>query len=331
MISLTSKFIDDLLALEPADTRRVLAALSKLENDPRHPSLQTKKMEGCDFYEVRASQELRVIADLFSGDPVCCIADHHDAALRRATRITRPRSRGLGEREAAYEARYLNVSSALDHLSDDDLRSEYHVPDEWLQLVRSCPSSEALLRCGIDEVLGVGLALRLAAEIAIGVSGFRGVQIVRGDLILRAINDFRTADVLDRVILVTPEFDALARSREFAGFTDLLRTRRPRTLVITRSPHASDPIRMLELLSKIPGTEVLTNDSVNTQVVACLAPTPWGFAGLGSGTGASLDEKPVGVFVPSRVGEDRAIKQLAALADEMSTALDTRVYPAPRS
>jgi len=326
MISLTSTFVDDLFGLEQADVKRVLAALRQLQRNPRHPGLQTKKMEGCDFYEVRASRELRIIADLFSGDPVCCLADHHDAALKRALQIGRPVQERAVRDARRFEVQADESTDLLTHLTDAELRTAYGVPDAWIGALRSAPTSDAILNSGIDEVIGVEATLRLAAESSADPKERREVSIVRGDLILHCISGFAAADVVDEVILVSPLLTGLASSREFAGLTDLLRARRTRTIVITRGSEAPDHVRVVDALARIPTAEVLINDAVGVQIVACLAPTPWGFAGVGSGAGSGDALTSVGVFVPSRVGEDRAIRQVASIALEVRTSLDTERY-----
>ena len=330
MITLTNTFVDDLLELEQSEVKRVLAALSKLQGDPRHPGLQTKKMEGSDFYEIRASQDLRIIADLFSGDPVCCIADHHDAALRRALLIGKPTPSARVRDSRYYESGGTTYSSILAHLTDEQLTSAYGVPDEWLATIRSLSSGDAISNSGIDEVIGVEATLRLAAESRVSADEDRGVHIVRGDLILHSINDFVAADVVDQVILISPFFSDLARSREFVAFADFLRERKTRTLVITRESDASDHVHAIDLLSRISTAEVLLNDGIGLQIAACLAPTPWGFGALGSGGTVIDSAASIGIFVPSRVGEDRAIRQLASIAMEIRTALDTQRYVAAK-
>lgn len=74
------KFTKRLKKLSKVDQKLVKKAIELLENDPSHPSLRTKKMEGkIRNYECRANDSIRLIW-FFEEDKIIVMLDvgHHD-------------------------------------------------------------------------------------------------------------------------------------------------------------------------------------------------------------------------------------------------------------
>jgi hypothetical protein len=337
MVTLTSDFFSDLIRLQAQDTFRVVVALAKLDRDFRHPSLQVKKMEGCELYEVRASQELRIVAERFNDDMVCRIVDHHDAALRRALRIPlglEPSNQTVRQQSKTAGREILlttGASRALPHLSDAQLMEDFAVPLEWLATVRRFNSEQALLDSGIDEAIGVEHALSLAAEYSEEAVQRHKISVVRSDLLLRGIRNIASAEFIQQVVIATPYLTAPSEAQEFAGFIDLVRTKRFQTIVVTRTTNSTEHRQALRMLSRIPTVELLINEDVFVQVIACLAPSPWGFGAFGSGGMQSAARDKIGIVIPSRYGDASTIKQLASVVlDDLRTSLRTEKYDANR-
>ncbi|HBW37509.1 hypothetical protein [Desulfosporosinus sp. BICA1-9] len=74
----TNPFDADFLLLSQKEQKQVLKALHFLADNPRHPSLQTHKIEDTDFIEAYASMDIRIIFERTSDTIVLRAVGHHD-------------------------------------------------------------------------------------------------------------------------------------------------------------------------------------------------------------------------------------------------------------
>ena len=83
-VRFTERFRQAYGKLADDDADRVDAAIRRLANDPRHPGLRMKKMQGTDhIWEARASRSLRLTFEM-SGDSILLRnVGLHDETLRR--------------------------------------------------------------------------------------------------------------------------------------------------------------------------------------------------------------------------------------------------------
>ena len=57
----TKSFNENFLQLSPEEQKQTIKALRFLAENPRHPSLQTHKVEGTVFIEAYANTDIRII------------------------------------------------------------------------------------------------------------------------------------------------------------------------------------------------------------------------------------------------------------------------------
>lgn len=83
-IELTERFEQDLLRLPPEIRKKLLKALRMLAEDPRHPSLQTKPIQGAKgIYEARIDQSYRMTYQRLPNDVLLLrTAGKHDETLK---------------------------------------------------------------------------------------------------------------------------------------------------------------------------------------------------------------------------------------------------------
>jgi mRNA-degrading endonuclease YafQ of YafQ-DinJ toxin-antitoxin module len=74
----TKPFDTDFLLLSQKEQRQVLKALRFLADNPRHPSLQTHKIEDTMFIEAYANMDIRIIFERTSDTIVLRAVGHHD-------------------------------------------------------------------------------------------------------------------------------------------------------------------------------------------------------------------------------------------------------------
>ncbi|GAB6155652.1 hypothetical protein JCM17380_44030 [Desulfosporosinus burensis] len=74
----TNPFDADFLLLSQKEQKQVLKALRFLADNPRHPSLQTHKIEDTDFIEAYANMDIRIIFERTSDTIVLRAVGHHD-------------------------------------------------------------------------------------------------------------------------------------------------------------------------------------------------------------------------------------------------------------
>ena len=74
----TKPFDADFLLLSQKEQKQVLKALHFLANNPRHPSLQTHKIEDTEFIEAYANMDIRIIFEWTSDTIVLRAVGHHD-------------------------------------------------------------------------------------------------------------------------------------------------------------------------------------------------------------------------------------------------------------
>ena len=74
----TKPFDADFLLLSQKEQRQVLKALRFLADNPKHPSLQTHKIEDTAFIEAYANMDIRIIFERTSDTIVLRAVGHHD-------------------------------------------------------------------------------------------------------------------------------------------------------------------------------------------------------------------------------------------------------------
>lgn len=156
--------MDALGRLTREEQYRVWDAVQKFHANPRLPGLQVKKMWKNDCYEIRASQELRIIGRLDGGDLCCYHVGHHDEALKAAERgvangrdLSRVKSLASTTIPSTsdVEADRSGASRAgpLAHLADADLSERFSVPPDWIGALRSLRTQEQFLAQNFEDVI----------------------------------------------------------------------------------------------------------------------------------------------------------------------------------
>ncbi|AET69771.1 hypothetical protein Desor_4344 [Desulfosporosinus orientis DSM 765] len=74
----TKPFDTDFLLLTQKEQKQVLKALRFLADNPRHPSLQTHKIEDTPFIEAYANMDIRIIFERTSDTIILRAVGHHD-------------------------------------------------------------------------------------------------------------------------------------------------------------------------------------------------------------------------------------------------------------
>jgi len=74
----TESFNDNFLKLSQEEQKQTIKALRFLAENPRHPSLQTHKVEGTMFIEAYANIDIRIIFEKTSDTIVLRAVGHHN-------------------------------------------------------------------------------------------------------------------------------------------------------------------------------------------------------------------------------------------------------------
>ena len=74
----TKSFNDNFLQLSQEEQKQTIKALRFLAENPRHPSLQTHKVEGTVFIEAYANIDIRIIFERTSDTIVLRAVGHHN-------------------------------------------------------------------------------------------------------------------------------------------------------------------------------------------------------------------------------------------------------------
>lgn len=84
-IQLTDRFIVLYYSLPPTIRKKIDRQISLLANNPRHPSLQTKPIQGTNgIYEARVDQNYRLTYERLPGDIILLrVVARHDVALKK--------------------------------------------------------------------------------------------------------------------------------------------------------------------------------------------------------------------------------------------------------
>lgn len=172
----SSEFNDALQRLSAEDQRRVLEAHLRYMRDPDKPSpgLRVKRMKLAHVLEIRAGQDLRIIAKRDGSYVHFLYVDHHDKALGAAengrisstmekiTPLHLPPEVSVLLADAKPAATGLRKGPLAD-LTDHDLRTQFGVPEDWIATLRSLPSLEAFLAQNFEDVLTEDAFMTLAA------------------------------------------------------------------------------------------------------------------------------------------------------------------------
>jgi superfamily I DNA/RNA helicase len=158
----TAEFNAGLERLTSDDRHRVYDAIGKVLRDSRAAGLQIKKMQRVELWEIRASQDLRIIAKLDGGDVFCFSVGHHDATLARAERmqtLSESERKKIVRRASDYvpaptegkPSRLLRGPLAA--FTDDELTAAFGIPPDWVAALRSLETQEQVLDCGIEDAI----------------------------------------------------------------------------------------------------------------------------------------------------------------------------------
>lgn len=84
-IQLSERFIALYRSLPPAIRKKIDRQIGLLANDPRHPSLQTKAIQGTNgIYEARVDLNYRLTYERLPGDILLLrVVARHDEALKK--------------------------------------------------------------------------------------------------------------------------------------------------------------------------------------------------------------------------------------------------------
>ncbi len=74
----TKSFNENFIQHTPEERKQIIKALRFLAENPRHPSLQTHKVEGTVFMEAYANMDIRIIFERTSDTIVLRSVGHHD-------------------------------------------------------------------------------------------------------------------------------------------------------------------------------------------------------------------------------------------------------------
>lgn len=141
----------------------------------------------------------------------------------------------------------------------------------------------------MNRAVDIGLCRNVPA--AVIRSGLQRVFVNR---LARAKGRIRHIVVISPWITTTGE-----RTCPFNLLVQLIRSRRLPSYFVTRKPNTFEHNRSVEMLIASPTVELVYNENVHAKVFACVAPSPDGFALLGSAnlTANSLSLYEIGLLV----------------------------------
>lgn len=121
-----------------------------------------------------------------------------------------------------------------------------------------------------------------------------GIQRVFVNRLRRAREHVRNVVVISPWITAAPE-----SACPFASLVEIIRSHRFPSYIITRPPENAAHNKAIEILRTCPTVELVYNDNVHAKIYACTAPSPNGFALLGSAnlTAGSLAQYEIGLLV----------------------------------
>lgn len=84
-IEYSPRFTKNFARLDPISQNAIHKAVKLMSQDPRHPSLRTRRVQGTDsVFEASANMDIRITWE-YMGDGAILMrnCDHHDDALKR--------------------------------------------------------------------------------------------------------------------------------------------------------------------------------------------------------------------------------------------------------
>jgi hypothetical protein len=170
-VVISEGFRRDLQSLSKENRRHAWDAIDKLIESPNiHAGgLQVKKMKSFDVYEIRATQDLRILARR-DGEDFCCVrVGAHDKTLKAGAEgrlgavpdVGRLRSLAAETESAIVAAGAVQGgtsgmgtdSGPLGLFSDAELHARFGVPTEWIPAVRSLRTEEQFASQELENVL----------------------------------------------------------------------------------------------------------------------------------------------------------------------------------
>lgn len=84
-IELSPRFRKNLMLLDPISQKAIRKAVELMSQDPRHPSLRTKRVQGTDIaFEASANMDIRITWEYLNGGAILLRnCGHHDDALKQ--------------------------------------------------------------------------------------------------------------------------------------------------------------------------------------------------------------------------------------------------------
>jgi hypothetical protein len=149
-----------------------------------------------------------------------------------------------------------------------------------------------------------------------------GLQRVFVNRLARAKEGVRHIVVISPWITTTGE-----RTCPFTSLVQLIKLRRVPSYFITRKPNTFEHNRAVEMLTAIPMVELVFNENVHAKVFACPAPSPYGFALLGSAnlTANSLTLYEIGLLVVGVGPGSKVVDDLANFGLQLRTRPESEV------
>lgn len=129
-----------------------------------------------DCYEIRASQDLRIIGRLDGGDLCCYHVAHHDKALRAAERgiaggVDLSRVKALASTARPTDETPMSPNSdratrtgPLAKFDNNELLEHFGVPPEWIEALRSLQTQEQFLAQSFEDILSENAWMELGEQ-----------------------------------------------------------------------------------------------------------------------------------------------------------------------
>jgi hypothetical protein len=118
------------------------------------------------------------------------------------------------------------------------------------------------------------------------------------------------------------------RPYSLAKFAALVEHRKVPTYVFTRPPQSEEQTAAVAILRECASVELVYNANLHAKVYACIAPSPHGFAILGSSNMTVNSESlyEIGLLISSSGGGEAIVRELAGFGlDYVRTRADSRV------
>jgi hypothetical protein len=141
----------------------------------------------------------------------------------------------------------------------------------------------------------------MTSEIDISICRMVPAAVIRSGIQRVFVNRLKRAkEHVRNVVIISPWITAAADPAcPFSSLVQVIRSRRLPAYFVTRPPENSAHTKAIDILRSCPTVELVYNESVHAKIYACTAPSPHGFALLGSAnlTAGSLAQYEIGLLV----------------------------------